>query len=653
MTTPGQALQLFDGRQQNSAEWVDAAHMHHALLSNHFLDILEDYGHSHGLQQDEGPSFAKRLRTLSTDFRRHVLGALTRHVPQADVRHIQYEPLDTGALAARTATQDAMAHNVAIIINAVLAYPPGRIIARPGILLRGDYATSLLHIPNAPTYVPIAIKRRAVHTDAEDTARLKKGTLDRLQAEMWVWTQLLSHELHEYIPQAGVIGLHPRRKECVTEGARPADGTTFFKTKVWQTAYVNCNHDISARTYALDALTWRTDVKDRGESWLMHASQRNPHAANAIQALASDPPSDKHRPNMKVGPMYDWPWAAAKRTVAEGVRELTLIPGVSNRLATVALQSGLPNDFQHESISAQALQMDSDITRRVLEMCRTGYRGAVVSPKVIGHNRWNWRMLNGGASNSTEGWRKDDARLANWETCAFYVDFELASPDSVHAVRTGGSDVVPDVDEEIATTGVVGAGLDALIFMIGCGRVVNGRWEYQSLTARELSREAERKTICAWLEYMNGVMVGENATAHVYVWGPEQQLLQKAMRRMQAAQKNGMRDMCKMKMVNLLQVVVSGGVVIQGNFSNSIKNVTRALENHGLLHPLNCGSVTWKRRLNSGVDVMAVVLDAVEVMVREQLTCLMDAPGMSSVLEYNESDCLHLAQIASYLRDNH
>lgn len=672
MATPS-IFQSLVQRQTGNRPWVEVAHIHNALLDNQFLDILEVHAAANGFTPDQGPSFASRHRALSSEFRRHVIGALIRSYSDstspASIVTIPPENLSSGASSARAVTRQALQSSAAIIVNPVFADDDARIIARLPLLLRPDVAQSLLNLPQIDHYVPVAMKRKAILTDPTDPIALRPSCLTRTLPELYAWLELLSKELSVKASHVAVVGLNPSRKLSVPSGAfvTKESPNIPFNPNVWRAALVNLDKVPEARTLAKEALVWRCSVVDDGKSWLVanetklgdrslkSSGEPNGTFPGALYALAASTTDYRKRPNMKVAYMYDWPWCQAKRLIAEGIRELTLISGVNNSMVKDALARGIPNDYLNPLVTAEALGATSELTSRVLQMCKESYKGPVVFPCKLAHNRQNWRLLKPFDVRAPCSMDVLAAPLPSPDEISFYVDFELASVDSLHAVRPNSSKIPDNMKDLAKVADVVPAeafptefGLHPNIFLIGCGTVINGIWSYRAFVADALDVQCESEIVRQWLIHMHSQLPENMKTPHVFVWGPEQQLLRRAMKRMKEETRREVRESSDINIINMLQVVVSGGLVVQGNYNNSLKRVAKALETHGLLPKFEGGPLISD--VHNGLDVMAVVLDGVETMHKSGESRLGDLDSMKQATIYNELDCFHLARITKFLR---
>lgn len=676
-------------RATRGRPWVGTHSVHNALVNNHFLDLLEVHGLSVGAVPDDAypgydpaGSHALRMRRLASEFRKQVIGAFARRIGFADVACVSPDGVDGPATQQRELTATAMRERKHMIVGAVFADDARRLIARIPMLLRADVAEELLDVRIAEEgdmeklYVAVGVKRRPVETNRD--GNIRANSLGRVQAEMWLWNRLLTDAQGSDLGAGLVVGLHPKRQRAIQLGAvtttvaERAEGDetgrkeALFDETVWRVLRVPFGDAECAKGIAaLDAIAWRIDVVDEGEMWIASAVERDgsegtcDEDGNAVLKLAAGANDPRRRPNMKCASMYDAPWAKAKRKVAEKVRELTLVSGISHTVTCEAMAKGVPNDYAHRQVTAAALGVASQFSKTTLEMCKPTYHGPLVKPALIPHNRFNWRRLQSFNKDDHFTFDKSDPELPFADERTFYVDFELASPEYLYTSQTTPKDSRPADDGKYSRFFDIepslplqeDAATDALIFMIGCGQVIDGEWHVRVFTSQTLSITAESAVIREWLEYMHSIMPPNTGQPILNVWGPEQQLLRKALRRMTECDAEAVKGIRLLKTVNVLQVVTTACLTIKGNLSNSLKTVCSSLDTHGLLDK-------FKQRededaVGNGADAMALGLDSAEVACREKLASLADAPKMAQIARYNEADCRDIARVVTYLRKHH
>lgn len=645
------------------------------------MDVLQLYGARTGLISDDSlPGYdasgvyALRMRNLSREFRSQVVGAFARKLGFANVECVSSSLLQGEVEEELTKTKVAMTEGKCMIVGGVVADEQRRWLARIPILLRADVAAGLLHVAMRAevesgvrnVYIAVGVKRSALDVNVKGV--LKPKCVERMQIEMSLWNMLLTQMQGVDIGKALLVGLYPKRNKPVASGGSPSGadgGSAIFDTSVWKMAEVefggiNCPKEISG----MEALSWRIDVVDKAEKWIYDAVKRlrqkaeGGDEAKGIAALVKITQDSRLRPNMKLAPMYDWPWAAAKREIAHAARELTLVSGVSWSITSTSMASGLPNDYESPRVTAGTLGVSSHFTKTVLEMCKATYQGPSVKPAMIPHNRFNWRRLQCFRSDQPLTFDKTSPEIPFAEERTFYVDFELASPDHLHA-----SNILKDseneddsfyptyFDTEPASPIQQDCTIRSLIFVIGCGQVINGKWKHKVFTAQTLSREGESGVVREWLEYMHSVMPSDHGHPFLNVWGPEKQLLHKGLRNMTEADARAVKKIRFFNIVNIFQVVLTGCLTIKGSFSNSLKAVSKSLEQLGLLEDFQ--GRDEKDWVSDGSDAMAAGLQCAEIAYKHKLGSLSSAPEMAQIARYNEADCRDIARIVTYLRKHH
>ena len=124
----------------------------------------------------------------------------------------------------------------------------------------------------------------------------------------------------------------------------------------------------------------------------------------------------------------------------------------------------------------------SRVLNQILGVNRPEYDGSFVLPSQVETDREQWHPTPG---------------------VEFYVDFEFCS----------------DLNDDFSTLPEKGG--QPLIFMIGCGHVENGEWQFKSLVTNELSEEEEFRIIQEWVAYMSAVrdrLDPQNSNPHIFHW---------------------------------------------------------------------------------------------------------------------------------------
>ncbi len=140
-------------------------------------------------------------------------------------------------------------------------------------------------------------------------------------------------------------------------------------------------------------------------------------------------------------------------------------------------------------------------------MCKPDYAGPLVTPPIIAGNVQNWRAL------ADPNGDRDGPRMPRVEERSFFVDFELASP---HDVLVGAPPV--NMWSKSGRTQRESS-QEKMIFMVGCGQMVGGKWKHCSFVAKALTVEAEQKMIGAWIDHMKMMPARGDSAAPLYING--------------------------------------------------------------------------------------------------------------------------------------
>lgn len=648
--------------RDETRSWVDISRMRRALNLNHFVDILDLHGHDFQMLRDdqrdtfiEAGTYSLRLQRLGIEFRRQVAGAFARAVGFENVTCIsKKDDVETRAAA----TKQAMTSNRSMILGGVLADPRLRVFSGVPIILRGDLASDVLgeQVDAVHGYVLVSAKRRGIAC----TGRfLKQGCLRSLQSETIIWRDLAETLSGIEVSAIYVVGLSPRRAVPIAQGSIATDGCAYDK-RAWRVGRVP-DENRSAASRARDALRWTLDVCDESITWIEDAiSESGCQREQAILVLVKGTTDGRLRPNMKSSHMHDWPWAKAKREIAEHARELTLLSHISKASVDDAMYRGIPNDYSHPDTTAEALGITSGHVQNMFTKCKESYTGPLVTPNFLKSNRANWRQLVTYDPRTANKFALSDAVIPNAEQRTFFVDFELAPPEQLYAVPRATTDdegeepgVLSDSNFDAHPSDSIRSetGPFSFIFMIGCGQIVEGEWEHNVFVADSLSQSGESGAVQRWLNHMAERSPPDLGDRFVYVWGPEKQYFREALKRMTEADKDAVKHIKNFHTVDMVEVVRRSELSIHGCFGFSVKKVARSLHRLGMLPAL--GERSSSDAVQDGADAMALALDAVEASHRNDPTSCALNSNMKLISSYNEADCRDIAQIVSYLKKNH
>lgn len=601
-------------------EWVAAGALRHWCDGDPLLDWLDRYGHEKGFTRDDRlPTYDPRfdlsrvLAGRNEHFEQLVLRDIGRRYPITRVAEV---PHDVRSRDAALGTWQAMATRDPVIAHAVLRDPQARAYGTADLLVRSDILDDLfpgtLADEEAGGHYTRARRRPAPKATGDDERRvyerseyrivdvryttlelLKDGALSAssdlgLMARLWALNTALGRLQGATPPFAYVLARGWRQGQ--------ARGTSCWDRlgRVPRDTFVRSQERGLASVVA-EAAAWVRRVRKEGGVWELRPAPTIPELW----------------PNMK--DRYDAPWQRAKRELAETLGELTLISHVGPRVRTAAHARGVTR-LDDPRATAAFLGLNGQNGGRVVDAilaCDRARDHLYVRPARIAADAGAWRTP---------------------AAVECYVDFET----------------VNDVLDDLSTFPERGG--QSLIFQIGCGRRVEGRWEFRSFVARSLTVEAEADVIDEWIAHLRALAPEADpewaAGVRIFHWSAaETSAIENAYR--SAALRHRERHWPDLAWYDLLEKVIHPEpVVVRGAHAFGLKAVANAMFRWGLI------STQWTDGLADGAGVMAGVWHAAQESELRGAR-LAEVPIMGDIERYNEIDCRVMAEVLDHLRREH
>ena len=583
-------------------DWVSAGRTRNWCNADPLLDWLVEHGRSKGyVQDDERPGHDER-----TDFLKFIFGkgrefeavAVAYIAERFQFVEIATSHHDARSTAAAERTWEAMAAGTEVIAQAVLWNPEKQAYGVPDLLVRSDILNRLVPGTLAPEeeQLPAAdIPGANWHYRVVD---IKFATLDLLadgaagashlpfMAQVWVYNEALGR-IQGYRPPCGYLlgrGWKQRGERGTNALAKLArvdddlllrDGRTLERV-------------------VRDACDWIRRVRRSGATW---------------QVLPT-PSVPELRPNMNA--KEDQPWHTAKSEIAQTLKELTLLPGVSRDHRDGALDAGLTG-WDDPQCSPEALDVTGSkriqILERSLEANHSAAGGATVFPVTLPAGRGSWR---------------EPGRIE------FFVDFETVN-------------ALDDDFSQFPEKGGI-----PIIYMIGCGHFVDGDWSFNVFTADRLDEASELQVIEGWLEHVDRVCADNGVTREestFFHWSPaEVTTLSNANN--SAARRHGRDDWRRLPWLDLWKSPFkSTPIGVQGAFGYGLKAIAKSMHSAGLIETV------WREGPVDGLGAMVAGWWC-DHEARRQGCRMADLELMQQVEAYNEVDCRVMAEILTWLRAN-
>ena len=586
-------------------DWVAVGSVRHWCDSDPLLDWLDRYGEEHGfLRDDQLSTYDARFdlfRLIGERGHRFEDLVLERLGKRHALRRIGDLPADARSLDAARATWQGLPAGDPIVSRGVLRDPQSMTYGVADLLVRSDVLLELF--PSAldgeeERLVAPALPGQRWHYRLIDVRYttldlLSDGSLSPsgdlgLMTRLWLLNNALGRLQGLTPPYAYVLGRGWRQGQV--------RGTSCWDRlgRVPREAFVR-SQDRDVSTVAADAADWVRRVRHEGSAWRLRPAPSIPELW----------------PNMKN--RYDAPWQRAKRELAEELGELTLIAHVGPRVRAQAHARGVTR-IDDRDLSATFLGLTpttgGPVVDAILAVDRSRDR-AYVRPARIDADEGRWR---------------ETAKVE----C--YVDFETVN------------DVLDDLTTFPERGGV------ALIFQVGCGRLVNGEWTFRRVTARALTPEGEAELIDDWIGHLRELAAEAGLAAvdqiRLFHWSAaETSAIDNAYR--SALLRHRERHWPELTWYDLLEKVIRAEpVVVRGAHGFGLKAMTNAMFRHGLI------STQWEEGLADGAGVMAGAWHAAREAQLRGLP-LWEIPLMREVDRYNEIDCRAMAEVLGHLRREH
>jgi hypothetical protein len=308
----------------------------------------------------------------------------------------------------------------------------------------------------------------------------------------------------------------------------------------------------------------------------------------------------------------DHPWHAAKKELAEELRELTLLWRVSAAMRDRAHDRGVTR-WDDPRISADWLGIAGEAYPAMFDALIAVNRetGPGVRPAHIGADEGRWRER---------------------APVELYVDFET----------------VNDLNDDFSSFPRKGG--QSLIFQIGCGTYAGGAWRFAQFTARSLTPEAEADMIDSWIAHVAELARGSGlagaADARVFHWSAAETVFMEGAYN-SARARHPERGWPLLGWYDLLERIVHAEpVVVRGARGFGLKAVARAMKSHGLI------ATEWGDGLADGTGAMAGAWAAAGLAAKDGGE-LAAVELMHEVARYNEIDCRVMAEVLDHLRREH
>lgn len=612
--------------EQNWQGWVGANGVRNWMLGDPLLDWLELYGHKlDAVSQaevgdyDANLDFGKFVGEKASEFRAGIRRLFEeRHEVVAIGRNRE----DAKRLDRARETFAAMQRGAPIIHRAVLRDAEHRTYGSANFLIRSDVLRGLFPDDISDTEAAVAapdlgganwhyrvvnVKYMTLRLNAAGT-ELGNGGNAANKAELYILNRMLGR-LQAYLsPASYALGRGWRREQR----GQKFEGTSALERlgRVPQEGSIARSVPIGEEVER--ALVWVRRVRTEGDGWEilptpsvpeLYPNMKSGGDSDLVVGSGGEPGADAG-----AGESGEQ-WVSVKKRVASELKELTQLWRVSVAGREQAHEVGI-HRWDDPRVTPAAVGVGGatygPILERLLAVNVGG--GPPVRPERIDVDREAWHET---------------------PVVEFYVDFEYCS----------------DLDDDFANLPEKGG--QSLIFMIGCGHVENGEWQFKSLVTERLSLTEEARIIEEWIEHMRAVrerLDPANIQPRIFHWSHAETNAYRSARERHGWPAGwpelGWYDF-------LDKVMRAEPVVVRGALNFGLKSAARAMRRHGLIE------TDWDD--NNPVDGLGAMVGAwrCDAEARQLGFPMSKLPLMNDIADYNEVDCKAMMEIVRYLRANH
>lgn len=576
-------------------DWVSAGRTRNFCNGQQIIDWLEMHGESKGFVKDSASEDADD----SLDFGSYVMrqgprfeDAVVAYIERTGERVYRVRTGDYHAIRSLDVardTFDAMVRGEPLIAQGVLRNPADRTFGGADLLVRSDVLRRLF--PEAISEVEAQVGAPGIgaprwHYRVID---IKFSTLHLgKNGEAGAAHRAYMVQVYIYNQALGRIqGYLPRAAYLLGRGWENGGRGTNCMERL---AVVHMDRTIGTMplsSTAAQAAAWIRRVRSEGGKWDVLPEPTIPELYPCAENMHS--------------------WHGAMKQITESLQDVTMMWQAGPSARTRAHAAGVTS-WRDERCSAEMLGLKGVYagTYEAIRAMNLAVTGDVVQPDRIRSEADTW---------ATPG------------PLEFYVDFEWSN---------GLNDDFARVPQQNGSS---------IIFMIGCGHVEAGKWNFSCFVADDLSDDAEARIIDEWFAHMAATTarLAPGTSPLVFHWSPaEDNAFENQWN--SAMERHPEKDWQRPNWFDFLtRVMRPEPVVVRGALGFGLKAIARAMKSHGLIDTI------WEESMVDGLGAMVGAWRCAEQAAIDG-GALRDVPLMADIERYNEVDCKVMMEIVRYLR---
>ena len=614
-------------------EWVSAGRTRNWMLNDPLIDWLQWHGKSRGYRPERevgNGNYVEELDFLTFIFeqgQRFEAGILRLLQERYEVVSVAEDYREILQLDKAEETFAAMQRGVPIIYQGVLWDAENLNYGSPDFLVRSDILRELFSddisaveaAAPAPDlgadgwhYRVVDTKFTTLHFNATG-ARLTDASYPAYKAQLYIYNRMLGR-LQGYLPSQSYLlgrGWQYRSRGVDYRG----DNALERLAPIAQDGNVAAG--VSIASAVEEALRWVRRVRTEGADWQLlpdpSVPELYPNVSNSddgdmMMASAQAEPEDESADDGS-----ELRWESVKKWLAGELKELTALWRVGVAGRSQAHDAGIYRWDDPRVTPEMVITRGAGTYGPILEqlLAVNTADGPTILPERIEQTRDEWH-----ATPSLE----------------FYVDFEFCS----------------DLNDDFANLPEKGG--QPLIFMIGCGHLENGEWQFNSFITDRLCEAEELRIIRAWVDHMAGVrkrLAPDIARPRIFHWSSaEVSALESAYN--SARERHGAEaNWPKLNWYDFLSLVMrKEPITVKGALGFGLKSVAIAMRRQGWIE------TDWEDNPVDGLGAMVGAWRCHDEACQRGVS-MASLPLMEQIADYNQMDCKAMMEIVRYLRRHH
>ena len=600
------------------------------MLQNPLLDWLDRFGQSQNFVRERDlPGYDRNLDFLAFifekghEFEKAILRLLQERYPVVTIAN---DFREIRRLDKAEQTFEALRAGVPIMYQAVLWDADNMTYGSPDFLVRSDVLHDLFpdsfpleeSVRAAPDigasgwhYLVVDTKFTTLHLNAAGTEIGNGGSAPAYKAQLYLYSRMLGR----------LQGFEPPNSYLLGRGWQQGQGSGTIRGSnalerlgpVPQAGTV-ANGKALAESVK-EAIDWIRRVRAEGENWRLLPTPSVPELYPNMSGPDADLMVDLTAPELEPGfgeEDHLGQWTSAKKWLAGELKELTQLWQVGVRGRNEAHRSGIFR-WDHPDLTLERLRVTGSTQGPTLTqlLAVNTDAGATIRPSRITKTREAWHTP---------------------PLLEFYVDFEFCT----------------DLNDDF--TSLPAKGGQPLIFMIGCGHLERGEWQFSSFAVERLTEDEEIRVIRNWITHMGETrsrLDPANPNPRIIHWSQAEQVALDRAYNSARARHGKSADWPELGWFDFLtEVMRREPVVVKGALSFGLKPVTNAMQAHGMIE------THWEDNLVDGLGAMVGAWRCDEI-ARDTGVRMTDLTLMKDIAHYNEVDCRVMMEIVRYLRMNH